>query len=60
MSLNRIGYTQDGMVFIVLDGDFNGRPIQTIHQMLPDEAMKVSEAIKVAANDILKQKVMTQ
>lgn len=47
--INRIGYTKEGLVFLVIDGEYNGEPIQTITQMVPSAAIKVSEAIRQAA-----------
>ncbi len=51
MSINRIGYTNDGLVFVVIDGEIDGKPIQTITQMHPSVAHKVSMAIEKAATD---------
>jgi hypothetical protein len=48
--IDRIGYTQDGLVFIVINSDSeDGKPIQTIAQMPPSYAFQVSEAIREAA-----------
>ena len=50
MSDNRIGYTEDGMVFIVINSMLNGKPAQTIVQWKPEMARHVAKTITEAAN----------
>ena len=47
--IDKIGFTKDGMVFMVLLQSLEGKPVQTILQWKPQEAVKLAQSLEQAS-----------
>lgn len=49
---NLIGYTDDGIVFMLVHSTLEGKPIQMTVQWNPNDALNIAEAIRQAVEGI--------
>ena len=49
---NMIGYTDDGLVFMVINSTLEGKPIQMTLQWKPVDALNIAEGIRQAIEGI--------
>ncbi len=45
---DRVGFTDDGFVFMVVWSQFEGKPTKTIMQWSPERALRICKAISMA------------
>jgi len=50
MNGGQVGYTDDGLVFVMFLSQIEGKPTQTVIQWTPEQAKAMSQAILNAAN----------
>lgn len=48
MGIERIGYTTDGLIFMIIEGQYEGEPMKTISQMPIETAKQINLALASA------------